>query len=155
MSYVIEGLDPAPFQMFFDMNEEELATLNACIMVADSLSGYPCRASVAHAEIGERLLLINHEHLPGETPYRASHAIFIRESATEKATYKDETPAPFKSRMLSLRAFDQGHMMLDARLVDGKICDQTLLELFENSDIEFVHIHYAVRGCYAAKAVRA
>lgn len=155
MSYIIEGLDPAPFQIFFEMNEEELADLNACIMVADNTTGFPCRASVDHAEIGERLLLVNHEHLPGDTPYRASHAIFIREAATTKSSFKDEIPTPLSSRMLSLRAFDKGQMMIDARLVDGKNCGQTILELFENSDIEFVHIHYAVRGCYAAKAVRA
>ena len=68
------------------------------------------------AEIGETLLLVNHVSHDGNNPYRASHAIFVSENATEAAVYEDEIPPALDRRVLSLRAFDEAGMMIDAAL---------------------------------------
>jgi hypothetical protein len=155
MTFIIEGLNPAPYSKYFQMSETELATANATMMTADNHSGYPCRAALDHAEPGERLLLINYEHLPENSPYRASHAIFIRENAHAAAHYKNEIPDPIATRQISLRAFDANHMMIDAALIDGGDTKQTLETQFANPDVSYIHLHYATRGCFAGMATRA
>ena len=48
-------------------------------MTVSESPGTPCRVTLADAEVGETVILINHTHLKADTPYRASHAIFVRE----------------------------------------------------------------------------
>ena len=43
-------------------------------------------------EPGETALLLNYTHQPAGTPYRASHAIFVREGATAVYEAVDEVP---------------------------------------------------------------
>ena len=56
--------------------------------------------------------------------------------------------------MMSVRAFDAQSMMLDADVVDGKLLEPVLQRLFDNEAVEFVHLHNAKRGCYAARVNR-
>ena len=69
--------------------------------------------------IGERVLLLNHVCQPANTPYRASHAIFVREGAEHSYDEVDQVPEVMRGRLLSLRAYDAAGMMLDADVVDG------------------------------------
>ncbi len=55
---------------------------------------------------------------------------------------------------MSVRAFDAQGMMLDADVVDGKLLEPVLQRLFDNGAVEFVHLHNAKRGCYAARVDR-
>jgi hypothetical protein len=61
-------------------------------------------------EIGERVHLLNHVCQTGNTPHRATHAIFVHEGGAE-ATWNrvGEVPEVMKIRPLSLRAFDALH----------------------------------------------
>jgi hypothetical protein len=81
MSFQIHALPVETFKPLFGMSEQELARINAARIVVDEKPGYPCRVSLADAEVGETVILLNHEHQPAESPYRASHAIFVREHA--------------------------------------------------------------------------
>jgi hypothetical protein len=45
-------------------------------------------------------------------------------------------------------------MMLDADVVDGKLLKPVLQRLFNNGAVEFLHLHNARRGCYAARVDR-
>lgn len=59
------------------------------------------------------------------------------------------------SRILSLRAFDARAMMVDAKLVtDGGEVGAALDGLLASPAAASVHIHYAISGCYAARAER-
>jgi hypothetical protein len=119
MSFVIEGIDPAPFQALFGRSDAELATLGVIRMIADAKPGFPCRVTLEDAEPGEAVLLLNHEHLPADTPYRSRHAIFVREGADTAARYEDAVPVQLSGRLLSVRAFDDGDMMTDADVTEG------------------------------------
>lgn len=81
MDFRIRGLDPAPFARYFEMDERELARHRAVRRVADEKPGFPCRVSLADVEPGSPVILLNYEHLPVESPYRASHAIFVGPAA--------------------------------------------------------------------------
>lgn len=155
MHYLIEGLDPAPFQPLFALDDAELETRNARRVTADARPGYPCRITLDEAELGETLILLNHSSRDGDTPYRASHAIFVREAAERAAIFRNVIPPVLATRHLSLRGFDAGGMMVDAMLTEPGAVEGGLLSLFRNQSIVEIDIHNAVRGCFAARAQRA
>ena len=154
MSFRISGLPRDTFRHLFGLSHEELSRHGAVRYVADSKPGFPDRIELRDAEVGESLLLVNHVHQPAQTPYRASHAIFVLECARETFDRVDEVPLAFRSRMLSLRAFDDGDMMIDAELCAGEQMENAIEQLWRDPRVAYVHAHYAKRGCYAARIDR-
>ena len=106
-------------------------------------------------EPGETALLLNYTHQPADTPFRASHAIFVREGATTAYDAVDRIPDAIRIRPISLRAFDAGHMMVEADLVDGTDIEAAIERMLAQSGVAYLHAHYAKRGCYAARIDRA
>jgi hypothetical protein len=78
------------------------------------------------AEPGQSVLLLNHVCQPAKTPYRASHAILIREWATQAYDAVDQVPESMRIRLLSLRAFNVDGMMLDADVADGIVMESVV-----------------------------
>jgi hypothetical protein len=153
MNFRIEALDAAAFAPLFDLDDAALAARHAQIVIADSSPGFPCRVSLQDAAIGERLLLINHEHLGGATPYRSRHAIFVREHAETAAVAVGSVPESLQRRLLSLRAFDAAQRMVEADVVEGRDCVALLQAMLARPDTRCVHLHTARQGCYLARAV--
>lgn len=110
---------------------------------------------MADAAIGETLLLINHIHLPAATPCVANHAIYIREAAEPARIVPNMVPDVLSHRLLTVRAYDLGSMMIDAEVNDGVDLAPTLDSLFARDDVAFVHLHNARPGCFAASVSRA
>jgi hypothetical protein len=154
MTYKITGLDPSEFTHLIGLDEEDLAAQGAVRMTADARPGFPCRITLDDAEIGETLLLVNHCSHDGDNPYRATHAIFVNESATEAAIYVDEVPPALDRRVLSLRAFDQAGMMTDAALAQPGEADAVIRGLLASDAVDHVDAHNATRGCFAARIDR-
>src|SRR5438045_3936068 len=118
MSFRVLGLSPDPFRPLFALPDERLHELGARrIFAADAWM--PCRVSMAHAEVGEELLLVNFEHQPANTPYRAAHAIYVRKAADRAFDAVGVIPDILKTRLLAIRAFDAEHMMIDAEVCEG------------------------------------
>ena len=155
MSFRITGLEPEPFAPLFALTDEALEAHTARRVLIERERSAPCRVTLEDARAGEHVLLVNYQHQPAPTPFRASHAIFVREGARERFDRIDEVPSALRQRMLSLRAFDADGMMIDASLTDGGEVEGALETFFANPDIVYVHLHYATRGCYAARAERA
>lgn len=155
MAFRILGLDPAPFRHLFGADTATLAAHGAIRCTADKPVGFPCRIEVRDASPGERLLLLNHVHQPADTPYRASHAIFVREGADRALDVVDEVPDALARRLVSLRAFDDAHMMTAAEAVDGSQLAPAIERLLADPAVAYLQAHYAVRGCYAARVERA
>ena len=103
---------------------------------------------------GQHALLVNYQHLPVATPYRAAHAIFIREGATQPREFVDEIPDVLARRLLSIRAFDANGMMLDADVVQGRDAEASIQRFFENAATAYLHAHNAKQGCFAARIDR-
>lgn len=152
-SFRVSGLDPAPF-----------VTSTACRTkrwprtrryVADATPGFPNGIELRDAEPGETLLLLTYEHQPADTPYRASHAIFVREGAERAYESVGVIPEPLKVRPISLRAFNAAGEMVEADLIDGRDLDASIARFSAQSEVAYLHPHYAKRGCYAARIDRA
>ena len=155
MSFRVTGLSPDPFRPYFGLPDEELARFGVRRYRVDKTPGYPDRIEMRDAEPGETVLLLNHVSQPAETPYRASHAIFVREGATESYDEVNQIPEVMRTRVLSLRAFDEQGMMLDADLVEGHDVERLIERLFANPVVTYIHAHYAKRGCFSGRISRA
>lgn len=155
MSFRITGLDSAPFSHLYGLSDAELAAHGAKRYIADKKPGFPDRIEMRDGEPGESFLLLNHVCQPAETPYRATHAIFVREGATDTYNRVDEVPEVMRVRLLSLRAYDATGMMLDADVIDGAEIEPVIARLLANSDVSYIHAHNAKRGCYSGCIERA
>ena len=153
MTYRITGLDPAPFAPLFALPDEALASRGIIRMAVTDRPGFPCRISFDDAKVGGSVLLLNHASLT-EGPYAATHAIFVSEGAAQ-ARFEDAVPPALDRRILSLRAFDADHLMIDAALVQPGEADAAIRRLFENRSVTYIHAHNATRGCFAAAVERA
>ncbi len=154
MAFRITGLSPEPFQPLFELSDEALSRIGARRVIADD-PRMPCRVSMAHAALGEELLLLNYEHQPANTPYRARHAIYVRRLADRAFHAVDAVPEVLASRLIAVRAFDEGHMMIDAEVSEGEAAGALFAKLLENPEASYLQAHYARRGCYAARVERA
>jgi hypothetical protein len=155
MSFQIKALAPRNFARYFEMSDAERAANRAVRVIATKKPGFPCRVSLADAEVGDPLVLVNFEHQAGDSPYRAAHAVFVREGVDEARPAVDEVPDLLRSRTLSLRAFDDRAMIVAADLVEGRALAPALDRLLADPAAAYVHIHFAKFGCYAARADRA
>ena len=151
MAYVVRGLEPVPYRHLFGLPDEELATHGVVRMTVDDPT-YPCRVSLTDRAEGESVLLVNHVSHDVANPYRASHAIFVSDAA--QGEFVDQVPPVFQKRVLSLRGFDRDGMMVEAMLTQPGETNAGIRRLFENPDVEIIHAHNAVRGCFSAKIER-
>lgn len=155
MSFRISGLDPAPFRHLYGRAHADLAALGVRRMIVDATPGFPDRIELRDLAPGETALLLNYEHQPAATPYRSSHAIFVREGAEQAVSVIDVVPDVLYRRTISLRAFDAAGDMLDADLADGAAIAPLIDRLLANPAVAYIHAHNAKRGCYAARVERA
>jgi hypothetical protein len=156
MSFRIHGLALSLFRPLFDLDGDALMAIGARRMIAGTPHAAPCRVSLADAEPGERLILLNHRHLDApDSPYRSEGPIFVREAALEAQPAVGEVPDMLGRRLLSVRAYDADWMMTDADVVEGRDLAGRLESWFADPVVSRIHLHTARRGCFMAAAERA
>ena len=153
-SFRVSGLPVAPFVHLFGLDDAALAARGVKRCVVDEKPGFPDRVEMRDLEIGEHALLLNYAHQDADTPFRASHAIFVGEGSRETYARVNAIPEVMRLRTIGLRAFDTTGMMLDADIADGMELQALIERLFANSDTAYIHAHYARRGCFAARIDR-
>jgi len=154
MPFQIHALPIEPFQPLFTMSAKELSEVRATRMTADAKPGYPCRVSLADAEVGETIILVNFQHQPADSPYQSAHAIFVREHARQAFPERGEVPEVLKTRLISVRAFDDKHYMVNAEITDGLHLHEVITVTFRNPAVSYIHLHNAALGCFAARVTR-
>lgn len=150
--FQIQPLPVTQFSHLFGLSDAELAEKNIQVHYSDG--GFPCRVSLQDVAEGTRVLLLNFEHQPGETPYRSRHAIFVADGAEESHPDAGTVPEVIACRLLSVRAFNRGHEMIDADVIEGRDVGTLINTFFENPEVDYIHLHFARRGCFAAKVTR-
>jgi hypothetical protein len=66
-----------------------------------------------------------------------------------------EVPEQFRKRTLAVRGFDASGMMTGWEIVEGTNVEAAIERQFANVEAEYLHIHFAAPGCYAARVHRA
>jgi len=151
-SFQLVGLDPAPFAHLFDLPDAELEVRDIRRVRADADTGFPCRVSLEDARLDDELLLLPFQHQPAAGPYRASGPIYVRKGSRQKRLPPGVVPPYVTRRQISLRAYDAGHAIIDAEVVDGVDVARQLVTLFANPGVRYVHLHNAKRGCFSCAA---
>lgn len=154
MTYRVTGLQSAPFAPLFGLNDQLLAEQGIRRMVAPDDGLYPCRVTLADVPAGTPVLLLSYRHQPAKGPYRAEGPIFVTEGMAETAVATDTIPAMMAKRILSIRAYDGDDMIVDADVVEGRETDALFRRYLDRSDVAYLHVHLARRGCYAGRVDR-
>ncbi len=154
MKFRISGLPLAQFAPLFALPDDQLAERNIVRRIADRKPGFPCRVSLRDADVGESVLLLNYEHQAVATPYRSSHAIYVREDAQQAAPEVGEVPEVLSSRLLSVRAFDASGFMANADVVHGVELAAAITRFLAQPTVAYLHLPNAKPGCYAARVDR-
>ena len=154
MAFRVRGLSPQLFERYFSMSDDALEAIGA-IRLRAAEPGLPCRVSLAHAAVGDELLLLNYEHQPTNTPYRSRHAIYVNRRSTQAFDGVDVVPEVVRTRLVSVRAFDAAHLMIDADVVEGTEAHALFERLLADPRASYLHVHNARRGCYSARVERA
>ena len=155
-SYVVSGLPLENFAPLFGLSDEELAARGVIRRVADSPVGYPSRVDLEDAQVGDTVLLLNYEHQPADTPFRARHAIFINEKAQATRKVVGALPGALALRdAVSLRAFREDGMMIDAGFAPKGEVEAGIAGFFANPEVAYLHAHTVGWGCYLARIDRA
>jgi len=153
--FIIKPLSDNAFSHLMQLSQQELTKHQAKWISVDSKPGYPCRVSLAEADIGERVLAIPFFHHDVDSPYRASGPIFVREHAKTADIKPNQIPEILKQRLLSLRAYNSKNMMCDAAIFQG---EENLIKgiknFFENPEITYIHIHNANPRCFNCSVER-
>ena len=154
MNYLLRGLEPAPFEKLFDLDDDALPGLGMRRMRSDQPVGFPCRISLEDTPVGEEVILLPFNHQDSRSPYRASGPIFVRRGRTA-ARIVNELPSYLTLRPLSVRAYDAADEMVDADVVDGAAAEPLIQRYLARADVAYLHVHFARRGCYACRVDRA
>jgi hypothetical protein len=155
MPFRIRGLDPAPFTHLFGLSDAALAQHGAERYVADAPNALPDRITMCDAEPGDTMILLNHVYQPANSAYHGTHAIFVKEGATEAYDAVDEIPPVMAHRLLSLRGFNESDKIADGRVVPGSEAAETIKAMFANPAIRYIHAHNAAHGCFSGRIDRA
>jgi hypothetical protein len=152
MTFRIRGLEAEQFAHLFALSDAELATHGALRKIADGPS--PCRVSLTDATPGDEVILVNHEHHAVESPYRMRFAIYVRKG---EKTFDavDAVPDQLRRRTLAVRGFDSNAMMTGWELIEGIWLEEAIERRFADPRTDYLHIHFAAPGCYAARVERA
>jgi Protein of unknown function (DUF1203) len=133
---------------------DALRAADGPVYVADSYPGYPCRQCLRDAQVGEEVVLVSHDPFDVDSPYRSASPIFLHLERCERAIPTDVLPTQLTSRQLSVRSFDSAAMMIDASVIEGPELDATVTRLLKADVVSTIHVHNAVRGCWATNIVR-
>jgi hypothetical protein len=154
-NFRIVGLPLAQFQSLFSLDDNELAQKDARRLIVDAKPGFPCRVSLQDAEIGERVILVPFVHHDVESPYRASGPIFVCETAKQIDLAPGDIPDVVAGRIMSVRAYNNKGMMLNAAVTPGRELKSQIERFFGDAKISYLHLHNAGAGCYSCRVERA
>lgn len=154
-SFKLVGLPLEPFSRLFTLSDAELAGRNARRVFATTKPGYPCRVSLADADIGDELLLLPFEHQAAASPYRSSGPIFVRKTAVPTELAAGVVPDYVRTRLMSVRAYNSAHLMTDALVCEGSEVRVAIQAMFGREEVSYIHLHNAKQGCFSCAVERA
>lgn len=155
MGFRISGLPFERFEHLMHLDAEGLRAAGIVELRVDAEHAFPCRVTLEDAVPGEQVLLVNFEHQPADSPYRASGPIFVRREAARTRVEVDEVPDQQRRRLLSVRAYDERDWIVAADVTPGTELESVIERYFADPRVAYLHLHNARPGCYAARVDRA
>ncbi len=154
IDFQIQALDEARFFNYFQMTSDQLADNGAYLFEADQNPCYPCRVSLADAEVGDTVLALSFEHLSVSSPYCSAGPIFVRAGVKAARPEVNEVPQMLQHRLLSVRGYSDRDLMIEAQTVCGELLSEAILQKFQNKYVRYLQLHNAGPGCFNCTVVR-
>jgi hypothetical protein len=146
-TFAIRAL-PAPLPPLASLSPATVRTI-----VVDEPDAYPCRRCLTDALPGERVLLLSYDPFTGDSPYRQPGPIFVHERDCAPVP-GERIPNQLTRRTLSLRSFDEQHLMVAGEVIDGSDLEEWATRVLADARVAYVHVHNAGPGCFAARLER-
>jgi Protein of unknown function (DUF1203) len=122
-------------------------------ITVDGENAYPCRRCLMDGKLKEEMLLLSYDPFLGDSPYSGAGPIFVHKEPC--APYQGvDVPEQQRRRLLSLRAYDRRHMMVDAEVLQGIELQEVARGMLEDNGVEYLHVHNAKPGCFAVRVER-
>jgi hypothetical protein len=154
IDFIVRGLDDKTFAHLFDLDHAAQQAQGIRILTADNPTGFPCRVSLANAQVGDTVALLAHPYHEVPSPYRASGPIFVRRGATTAQLQPNEIPEVMRNRLLSFRAYDEDSLMVTCEVTPGAEAVEVIQRLFAEPGAKYIHVHNARPGCYSCQIDR-
>lgn len=154
MDFQISGLPIEDFAHLLQLDDDALRRAGVTPCIVDAPDSYPCRITLEDALPGEEVLLLTHAHQPPPGPYASSGPIFVRRRATATRVAVNHVPAQQRRRMLSVRAYDHRHWLVDGGLTPGTDLESLIERFFARPDVHYLQVHSASYGCYSCRVDR-
>jgi hypothetical protein len=94
------------------------------------------------------MLLLRYDPFVGRSPYSGPGPIYVHDRDCTPFD-GDGLPDQLTRRLLSVRAYDEHHVLVDADVIEGTSLGDTALRLLQ--DASYLHVHNARPGCFAAR----
>jgi hypothetical protein len=108
----------------------------------------PCRRCLRNAVVGDRLLLLPYDPFTVKSPYAGEGPIFVHADGCQPPGLRPgELPEQVVGRVLSVRAYDDDAMMLNAEVLPGERLAERARALLQHG-AAFIHVHFAGPGCF-------
>ena len=80
--------------------------------------------------------------------------VLVRENANITKLEANQVPQMLLHRLLSVMAYDSSNMMVAQDIAKGSELELKLKEQFQNSEVEYIHLHFASPGCFCSAVNR-
>ena len=149
-SLVFSALPPA---LLDTVRADALAAGSAVQPLQDD-GPFPVRCCLTDASTAEGVLLLSLQPPSPPSPYSAPGPVYIHaERCAGQRT--NDVPDLLRNRTLSLRAYDEQHMLNASTVVDGHDVEEAAEHLLSDRRATYVFVHFAGPGCYACRVDRA
>ena len=116
----------------------------------------PCRSCLTVFLPGEGRILFSYAPNQHDHPYNEIGPIYIHEKECRPYTTHERFPPELRTRRpLVLRCYADDGIMVGGELVGERPVEEVIRNLFEESNVKYLHARTASVGCYIARIERA
>jgi hypothetical protein len=112
---------------------------------------FPVRCCLTDASADEGVLLVSLQPPCAGSPYMAASPVYIHSHRCGGYRADGAVPEVLRSRLLSLRGYDHGHMITGTEVVQGDQLEAAAERLLATAGTAYLFVHFAGPGCYACR----
>ena len=112
---------------------------------------FPVRCCLTDASADEGVLLVSLQPPCAGSPYTAAGPVYIHSHRCGGYRAHGAVPEMLRSRLLSLRGYDHGHMITATEVVHGDQLEAAADRLLAIAGTAYLFVHFAGPGCYACR----
>ncbi len=125
------------------------------VIPADDDTPFPVRCCLSDETRADRVLLVSVQPPVADSPYTVRSPVYIHRDSCSGQAPAASAPEILTTRRLSLRAYDERHMITGSTVVEGVEVERAAAGLLDDERASYVHVHFAGPGCYACRIDRA